>query len=177
MLTQSKLKELLDYDPETGLFTWKVSRQGVKKGSVAGSDSHDGYIKIKIDGKDYYAHRLAWLYEYGYFPENGLDHEDRIKHHNWIKNLREVSNQCNMRNTGNPSTNTSGVKGIYFANKAQKWRARMKLNGKNSHFGYFEDFTEAVAHRLAAEQCLDWSNCDSSSPAYKYIQNYSGEIK
>ena len=173
MLTQSKLKELLDYDPDTGIFLWKVSAcNRIKVGDIAGCVNKKGYILIRIDYKSYRAHRLAWLDYYGYFPEHGLDHEDRIRHHNWIKNLREVSGQCNVRNTGNRSTNTSGVKGISFDKATQKWRARITLNAKRYHFGFFPDFTEAVAHRLAAEQCLDWSTCDSSSPAYQHMQKH-----
>jgi len=169
-----RLKELLSYDHLTGIFLWKVSvNSRAQKGDVAGSDN-EGYIHIRIDNKDYFAHRLAWLYEYGYFPENFLDHKDRIRHHNWIKNLREASQQCNLRNTGNRKNNKSGVKGICFYNPNQKWQAQIKVNGKNSHLGRFTDFTEAVAHRLAAEQCLNWSTCDSSSPAYQYIQKYLG---
>ena len=172
MLTQSRMKELLNYDPETGVFLWKVSTNGrIKVGDVAGSDSK-GYIQIMIDYKNYKAHRLAWLYEYGYFPEHGLDHEDRDKSNNWIDNLREASQQCNLRNTGNRNDNTSGVKGVCFHKAAQKWHAQIYLDRGCYHLGLFTDFTEAVAHRLAAEQCLNWSTCDSSSPAYRHMQKY-----
>ena len=173
MLTRSRLKDLLDYDPDTGIFLWKVSTaQRIKVGDVAGCVSKKGYIHIKIDNKSYRAHRLAWLDYYGYFPERGLDHKDRTRHHNWIDNLREVGQQCNVRNTGLRSDNTSGVKGTYFYKPTQKWSAHIKENGKKYNLGYFTDFTEAVAHRLAAEQCLNWGTCDSSSPAYQYIQKY-----
>jgi len=171
MITQSRLKEVLDYDHLTGIFTWVQSRRGVKKGSIAGTRK-DGYIHIKIDNKTYYAHRLAWLHYYGYFPENFLDHKDRIRNHNWIKNLREASSQCNLRNTGNYLSNTSGVKGVCFDKGKQKLAAAIRLNSKRYHLGYFTDLTEAVAHRLSAEQCLNWSNCDSSSPAYQHMQKY-----
>ena len=172
MITQSRLKELLHYNPDTGIFIRKVSRQGIRADGVAGYTRKDGYIQIKIDNKNYFAQRLAWLDYYGYLPENELDHIDRIRHHNWIDNLREVSRQCNLRNTGNISTNTSGVKGISFHKNAHKWAASIKVNGKVNHLGYSTEFTEAVAHRLAAEQCLNWSTCDSSSPAYQYMQKY-----
>jgi len=175
MITQSKLKDLLHYDPLTGIFLWVQARQRINVGDVAGSTRKDGYIQISIDNKLYLAHRLAWLYTYGYLPENFLDHKDRIRRHNWIDNLREVGQQCNVRNTGLRSDNTSGVKGTYFYKPTQKWSAHIKENGKNYNLGYFTDFTEAVATRLAAEQCLNWSNCDSSSPAYQYMQKYIGE--
>jgi len=169
-----RLKELLNYDPETGIFVWKFStNKRIKVGDVAGTDSR-GYIRIMIDNKKYLAHRLAWLHYYGYFPEHGLDHKDRIRHHNWIKNLREASQQCNLRNTGNRGDNTSSVKGVFFDKARQKWRALIYLDSGGYHLGSFTDFTEAVAHRLAAEQCLNWSTCDSYSPAFQYMQKYIG---
>ena len=170
-----RLKELLNYDPETGIFLWKVAAgRRVKAGDVAGTVNGKGYIHITIGCKIYQAHRLAWLDYYGYFPEHGLDHEDRDKSNNRIDNLREASNQCNIRNTGNRKNNTSGVKGIYFNKAAQKWSAKINLDSGGYHLGYSTDFTEAVATRLAAEQCLNWSNCDSSSPAFKYMTQYLG---
>jgi hypothetical protein len=172
MLTQEVLKKHLHYSKETGFFTWLIPTGKTLVGSVAGYKNPRGYIIITINKKLCRAHRLAWFYVYGYFPENGLDHKDRIRHHNWIKNLREVSGSCNLRNTGNYSSNKSGVKGITFNKKAQKWHARISLNSRGYHLGSFTDFTEAVAHRLTAEQCDSWENCDSSSPAFKFMQKY-----
>ena len=174
MITQSRLKELLHYNPDTGIFIRKVSRQGIRADGVAGYTRKDGYIQIKIDNKNYFAQRLAWLDYYGYLPENELDHIDRIRHHNWIDNLRKASQQCNLRNTGNRGDNTSSVKGVFFDKARQKWRALIYLDSGGYHLGSFTDFTEAVAHRLAAEQCLNWSTCDSYSPAFQYMQKYIG---
>ena len=169
-LTQKRLKELLDYDPKTGDFIWKVrTTNSIEIGDIAGSFSH-GYIQIGIYGVLYLAHRIAWLYEYGYFPENGLDHKDRIRHHNWIDNLREASQQCNLRNTGNRKNNTSGVKGVCWDKDRNKWVARIVVNGKQSNLGGYKDFNNAVCARLAAEQCLGWSVCDSSSSAFKFVR-------
>jgi len=177
-LTQKKLKEVLEYNPKNRDFVWRVAvAKRVAVGDVAGSKRPDGYIQIRVFGKDYLAHRLAWFYIHGYFPENGLDHKNRIRGDNRIGNLREVSQQCNLRNTGNPENNKSGVKGICWHTAGKKWHAKIKVNGKQKYLGLFDDFTEATAHRLAAEQCLNWSSCDSSSPAYKYIQNYLKDLK
>lgn len=171
MLTQAKLKELLYYDPVTGVFTWLASRSGVKAGDTAGSiDKTDGYRQIRINLTSYRAHRLAWLYVHGYFPEHGLDHRDRTRDHDWIDNLREVSQQCNLRNAGIRKDNTSGVKGVNWYKRGGKWRAQITINSKQNHLGYYNCFDEAVCHRLAAEQAEDWANCDSSSPAYQYVQ-------
>ena len=171
MLTQSRLKELLNYDPLTGVFTWRIPTTiRVKTGDIASNVSKTtGYRRIQVDGKMCRAHRLAWFCVYGYFPENDLDHIDRVRDNNAIGNLREVTRTCNTRNTGNRSTNKSGVKGVVWGKVNAKWRAQITINGKNINLGRFNCFTEAVYHRLAAEQAADWSGCDSSSPAYQYI--------
>ena len=168
-LTQKKLKQYLNYNPLTGEFIWIVTLGGRSKvGSVAGTLSH-GYIQIRISGKPYKAHRLAWLYVYGYFPEHDIDHIDRDPSNNKIINLRHVSRSCNVKNSGLRCTNTSGIKGVYWDKKSDKWRAQIKVNNKQHHLGFFTDFTEAVCHRLAAEQCLNWSSCDSNTPANDYV--------
>ena len=170
-LTQKKLKELLRYDQVTGLFTWKVDAgNGVKIGDIAGCLHSRGYMHVRISGVGYKSHRLSWLFVYGYFPENEVDHIDRIRHHNWISNLREASRSCNARNTGNPATNTSGVKGVYWHKSRNKWYAQTKVNGKRKYLGSYKNFHNAVCARLMAEQCLNWEGCDSNSPAYNYVQ-------
>jgi hypothetical protein len=167
------LRSILDYDPDTGIFTWLVDKSNrIKVGDVAGSKHSNGYIQIMIDGKNYFGHRLAWLHVYGYFPENQIDHINRDPGDNRIANLREVSNQCNLRNTGNRKNNTSGVKGVYWHKLAGKWYARIKTNNKNKYLGYYEDFDEAVLARYEAEKALNWSGCDSNSPAYRYLKKY-----
>lgn len=178
-LTQKRLKEILHYDPETGVFTWLVDRgNNAVKGLTAGYLDQRGYIYIGISGKLYRAHRLAWLYMEGFFPRNiGIDHEDQIKHHNWWSNLRLASQQCNMRNCGNPKNNTSCVKGVCWDKWSQKWRARVRVLGKQIYLGLYKSFDNAVCARLAGEQCLNWEGCDSNSPAYKYVQNMLKEIK
>ncbi len=98
-LTQDRLKELLHYCPETGVFTWiKTNGSRGKKGNIAGSINPIGYLDIGVDSKVYKAHRLAFLYVEGYFPEYGLDHINRNKSDNRWSNLRQVSQTCNMRN-------------------------------------------------------------------------------
>jgi len=170
-LTQEKLKKFLDYNFETGIFTWKVRRKNsVNVGAVAGSLSH-GYILIMISGKFYRAHRLAWLYIHGYFPEYFIDHIDRDRSNNRINNLRHVSNQCNVRNSGNRKDNKSGIKGIGWHKATNKWRVRIAVNNKSFELGIFTSFDEAICHRLAAEQCVDWAGCDSATSAYTYVKN------
>lgn len=170
-LTQNRLKELLHYNPETGIFTWKVSPTNrVEPGDVAGCIRKDGYVYIQLYGKKYGAHILAWLYMEGYFVENEIDHENRIKDDNRWDNLRHVSRSCNMRNRSIQSNNTSGVAGVSWCSRNKKWVSQIRINSKQKNLGRYEDFDEAVCLRLAAEQCLDWSGCDSNSTAYQYVK-------
>lgn len=187
-LTYGYLIECLDYNPETGSLIWKerpehhfrpgnTSSEGNcnawnKKfaNKEAGSLTSDGYIVIAIDGAHYRSHRLGWFIYYGYMPENDLDHKDRIRHHNWIDNLREASSQCNVRNAGMLSSNTSGVKGVYFHKKRKKWCAQITTNQKNFHLGYFKSFIKAVVARWRGEKKHKFPNCCTSSSSYNYLK-------
>ena len=171
-LTYERLKELLHYDPLTGDFTNKITRgTWAVEGGTAGHRRKNGYIEIRISGKAHLAHRLAWLYMEGFFPKNiGVDHIDRNPSNNRWNNLRLVSQQCNLRNCGLRKDNNSGVKGVYWDGRRKKWQAEINLSGKHRHLGRYEDFDDAVLARLAGEQALSWEGCDSSSPAYKYVQ-------
>ena len=169
-LTQEKLKELLDYNPHNGDFIWIKRGKGRPTGKIAGTKDALGYQTIGISGKTYKAHRLAWLYMEGYFPNNiDIDHIDHNPANNKFKNLRLASRQCNMRNSC--SNNKNNIKGVSWIPKAKRWRVNIGINIKTIYLGSFIDFDEAVCLRLAAEQCLSWSGCDSSSPAYKYVKN------
>ena len=168
-LTYQKLRDTLNYNPITGIFTWKISGKGINK-SIAGSKNSEDYIIITINKQRYGAHRLAWLYIYGYFPENGIDHKDRIRYHNWISNLREASPQCNMRNRKVGKNNKTGISGVYYDKSTSKWVAFIYINRICKKVGSFTSFEETVCHRLAAEQCVDWNNCLNNSSAYKYVK-------
>lgn len=100
-LTQAELKRKLHYDPDTGIFTWKVFSPGITIGKVAGAIS-SGYIRIKVHPSLQYAHRLAWLYVYGYFPEHGTDHINGIKTDNRIANLREATHDSTSTRSMSP---------------------------------------------------------------------------
>ena len=169
-LTYEYVRGLFDYRDDGNLIR-KVSKGNQIIGSVAGTSKENVYSDVIIDRKHYKTHRVIWLWHHGYMPEGELDHINRVRHDNRIENLREVSRQCNMRNTGNFSHNTSGVKGIYtHPNWDNVWRASIMANGKYCFIGHHKSFDEAVLHRLAAEQCLGWDGCDSSSPAYQYAK-------
>lgn len=114
-LTHSDLVRLLDYNPETGLFTWKAKRCGTKHGSVAGSiDPSHGYRRIKIDGHLYLAHRLAWFYVCGEWPAHEIDHIDRARANNRIANLRPATRSENQCNKPRYSNNRTGAKGVHW---------------------------------------------------------------
>lgn len=173
-LTQKKLKEILHYNPALGMWTWKKRlATRIRIGDVAGNVCKtQNYRIIGIYGKTYRSCRLAFLYMLGYFPEHDAEHRNRIRQDDRWENLREATRSCNMRNTGNLNTNTSGVKGIDWHKALKKWRSRIFVIGKEKPLGCYKDFSEAVLARLAGEQCVNWAGCDSSSPAYQYaIEN------
>ena len=155
MLTQARLKEILDYNPETGVFVWKqkLNRRMVV-GSKAGTVNSNGYVQIAIDGKKHLAHRLAWLYTYGCWPNKEIDHINRIKTDNRIANLRDVSRAENEWNSGKQVNNTSGYPGVYWDKRRKKWHTRIKVYGKNVHLGLFDTLEAANAAYMAAKEKL-----------------------
>ena len=154
MITQQRLKELLSYDPETGLFINLTQRRPQAKiGSVAGCKNNNGYIRIMIDGKSYLAHRLSWLYSYGDFPEKELDHINEIKDDNRINNLRLATHKENGQNVSSPGiNNNSGFRGVCWHKRDKKWRAQIKLNGKIKYLGSFNTSEEAYECYLKAKR-------------------------
>lgn len=149
-LTQDRLKELLHYSADTGIFTWRVSRGCRKAGSVAGTtpQSPKEYCQIQVEGVQRDAHRLAYFYVYGEWPVE-IDHEYRDRSDNRIRGLRNVTHLENQRNLPMLSTNTSGVTGVRKAGK--RWRAYIGIGGKTKELGTFKLFEKAKAVRLAAE--------------------------
>lgn len=154
MITQARLKELLYYDYETGIFIWLVSKAiRIKIGSIAGALRKDGYLNIEIDYKGYLAHRLAWLYMTGEWPENQIDHINMIKSDNRFCNLREATRNENRHNQTKFSNNTSGIKGVDWHKPNHKWRARIRLNNKLIYLGSYNDIKDAAAaYEIASKQ-------------------------
>jgi hypothetical protein len=151
MITQNYLKELLHYNPDTGLFTRLTSRGGAKAGAVAGGKHHSGYISIQVDGKLYAAHRLAWLYQFGHWPTDQLDHINGVCHHNAIANLRQATRSQNGQNTKMYNSNTSGFFGVSYYKASGKWLAKIKIGGKRKQLGYFNTPEEASEAYLKAK--------------------------
>lgn len=152
-LALSRLKEVLDYDQETGNFVWKVhTNRGSKPGDIAGWSNALGYIAICIDGSQYLAHRLAWLFSHGEMPFI-VDHKDGNKSNNALTNLRSATKSQNVRNQKRRSDNTSGFKGVSFSNARKKWWAYIYIDGKTKHLGYFKTAEDAhAAYCEAAEK-------------------------
>ena len=152
-LTHERLIEVLDYEPESGFFSWKKTLSPrAEKGALAGSKMQNGYICISIDGTRYLAHRLAWLYVHGDWPAALIDHRDRCKTNNAIANLREASRKQNSENSGTPVDSTTGVKGVSWHPGSGKWSAQIGHNGKKLHLGLFGSIEEASQARKAAEK-------------------------
>jgi hypothetical protein len=169
-LTQKRLKELLDYDPETGEFIRKTRRYKYQIGEKAGTLNPRGYLVIGVDGKRYMAHRLAFLWMEGYFPEHDVDHIDRNRANNRWLNLRESSRSCNMMNCNVHCDSTSLVTGVGLNNRKNRWVARICILGKTFNLGTFKNKQEAVVARWHAEIKSNFSNCNSKSSAYEYLK-------
>jgi hypothetical protein len=153
MITQQELKEQLHYDPNTGIFTRLVSNcNRVKVGDVAGCVcSTTGYLKIYIHSKPYKAHRLAFLYMTGSFPEHQADHINHNRIDNIWSNLREVTNQENQRNCKLSKNNTSGVVGVYWDIRSKAWVAQIAINRIVKKLGRFKNKQDAITARKEAE--------------------------
>lgn len=175
-ITFSEVRELLDYD-EAGFLRWRVSPKfDIVVGSIAGNlNKLSGYYEVTVRGKTYRVHRLVFMWHHGYMPENPVDHRDRNPLNNKIDNLREVSIQCNNRNCNVRVDNKTQVIGVFFHKQSRKWEAKVRVMGKCTTLVRTNDFVEAVAHRLAAEQHLNWFECSSDSTAYQFMQNYLKE--
>jgi hypothetical protein len=155
MVTANELRRLLSYDPETGVFTWRVSKQGpgAKSGKVAGNKDPRGYVIIKISQRKITAHRLAWLYMTGSLPAGQIDHANGVCSDNRWSNLRLATPAQNLQNRRSHKNNKSGLKGVGFCKKSNKWHARICINKQQMHLGMFASPEEAhAAYCTAAKQ-------------------------
>ena len=158
-LTAERVRELLHYDPKTGEFTWRVSRGGgVKAGDIAGTiNKTKGYRNIWIGG-NYKAHRLAWLYVHGTWPEDQIDHINHVKTDNRIANLRPATNGQNMQNRPHQRNSPSGFKGVLGRSKSGRLPAKIAANGKQIWLGHFDSPELAYAAYCAAAARLHTRN-------------------
>jgi len=144
MITKERLKELLHYDPNTGLLTWiKSPNIRIKIGEIAGSKTAKGYIQTKLDKQPYLVHRLAWLYVFGKLPHE-LDHINQIRSDNRIKNLRIIGRAANRINAKTGSKNSSGIKGVSFNKRKGIWIARIGFNREQIQLGSYTNKEDAA---------------------------------
>lgn len=151
MLTRERLKELLDYEPDTGVFRWRTQRSNVMAGAVAGTLHSRGYVEIKIDGRLYKAHRLAFLWVEGVLPPKEVDHKNQKRSDNRWENLRHADGYTNSQNKrqARKDNKTSGLLGASWKSNVGKFVAQIGVSGRKVHLGYFS--TAEDAHRAYIE--------------------------
>lgn len=165
IVTYGSVIEFLDYDSDTGIFTWKPRHRKHFKGSqgfkmwntrycgmVAGCDHGEGYRQIGLFGTPYLAHRIAWLHYYGEWPEFEIDHINHNRSANWIANLRDGTGQENHKNMKLDCRNTSGITGVYWDKWTGRWASKIGIEGKVVHLGRFDAIVEAAKARQAANE-------------------------
>lgn len=153
VLTQQELKQNLNYSEETGVFIWGINKVGgPKQGREAGTVTANNYISICVLRKRYYAHRLAWLYVYGEFPENQIDHINHNRSDNRIKNLRCVTHAENAMNMARRKTSKSGCAGVTWDKANKKWEVKLKKGELNLFIGRFAKLANAIRARKNANK-------------------------
>lgn len=151
-LTAERLREVLNYDPETGVFTWLIrSANCIQIGDVAGGAVTSGHLMIRVDGVRYSAHRLAWLYVYGYWPTEQTDHVNGIRNDNRIANLREATRYENSQNRGITKGRGPFSMGTSYRKDLQKWSSHIRVNKKLKSLGHYATQEEAHMAYVAAK--------------------------
>lgn len=156
LISQLRLRELLTYSPVSGVFNRLTdNNRGCHIGDVAGSLHGTGYINIYLDGKNYTAGRLAWMYMTGEWPRYDIDHVNGVKNDNRWHNLRDVSEHTNMQNERNVrKNNQSGFMGVHFRKERQKWVAQIRVDNKAIRLGSFDNPADAERAYLDAKRKL-----------------------
>ena len=149
-----ELKEFLDYNPHTGIFTWKKRRPRITVGQEAGAANGAGYRCIQLNRKKYLSHRLAYYMYHAVDPsEKQVDHINCNKEDDRIKNLRLATNQENQRNMSSlRRNNTSGKTGVSWCKRSQRWRSSIAVDRKKICLGFFIDKEDAIQARIEAEK-------------------------
>jgi len=146
-LTRERLKEIVRYCPETGNFTWIMDRGGAWAGKNAGcrKNTKSGYVSIRIDTLLYRAHRVAWLYVHGEWPELHIDHINGVRDDNRIANLRLATQQQNLYNKGAAKNSKTGVKGVCWDSSTNRYQVKIAVNGRAKHIGRYDTVEEGAA--------------------------------
>lgn len=159
LMNYAEFKKAYHYNPLTGQFT-RLTRQGRSNlpGLLIPKPAKSGYLRHNFCGKVYYAHRLAYFYMNGSWPENDIDHINGIRHDNRWENLRSVSRQINLNNINSPVKTPSGYRGVYSSGNvnSQKWKAKISINGSEKWLGTFDSVEEAgLAYKKAKREKLE----------------------
>ena len=170
-LTQERLKQVLSYNSQSGVFTRRENVSKFVKGSVAGHETKSGHIRIGIDSCCYPAGRLAVFYMKGFIPEElDVRHKNKDHRDNSWDNLRITGRLCNIRNKAVAKNNTSGIPGVKWQKKGKKWRAVIGVNKKHIHLAFSGDKDFVVRARWEAEIEYNFLKCNKVSPAYLYLK-------
>lgn len=148
MIAHDALLALLRYDPETGRFIRLVKRGSERVGTVAGTVNKNGYCQVQVEGRLHRAHRLAWFYMTGEWPEADVDHVNGDRLDNRWKNLREATRSQN--NANRRATIDKGLKGTSYNIRRGRWMAKINVNHQQIYLGYFDTAEEAHAAYVAA---------------------------
>lgn len=153
-LTAERLRELLNYDPETGEFERRMSVSNrAQAGAKAGCRDRGGYLLVRLDKRLFKAHRLAWLYVHGEWPKGDIDHINGVTSDNRISNLRDVTRRVNLQNK-RVGAGRSGLIGAHWFEHGQCWQSSIRADGKNIALGLFNTAEEAHAAYVAAKRKL-----------------------
>lgn len=152
VLTFARAVELLSYDVDSGAIRWLDSRKNALSGGNAGCIVKGKYRRIRIDGIDYQAHRVAWLLLFGKWPDGDIDHLNGCQSDNRACNLRDVPRAINSQNQA--TGRRGGLIGASFHPASQKWRAIIGLNGKYKTIGYYSTELEAHEAYIATKRVM-----------------------
>jgi hypothetical protein len=156
--TQSRLRELFNYDAQTGILTRRKRAAMMPAGSVVGTINHNGYRNVRADGRMYSAHRLIWVYQYGELPRE-IDHINGDGSDNCLANLRECTRSENNMNRDANRTNTSGIRCVTWRATRQTWVAIVRLNGKTAYESEFKNIEDARTAVTSARRTLHGKFC------------------
>lgn len=156
VLTAARAREVLSYNPESGTLTWVAPKRTGLTGAAAGSKHVEGYLTVRVDGRAYLSHRLAWLMTHGRWPAVQIDHANGDRADNRLANLRECSNAENCQNVRSHRDSTSRHVGVSLNrhSKNRPWQAQICVSGRQRNLGYFATEGEAVEARRLAKAAL-----------------------
>lgn len=148
-LTQTELMRLVTYDPLTGQFT-RIAEKHAR--IFIGTIDSNGYVHIYVKGRTYKAHRLAWLYTHGNWPEGQIDHINHIRSDNRISNLRDVTCAVNHQNRRRQTCSQSGFLGVTWHKRDRRWQTYIEVNNNAKYLGQFKCLGQALRTRINAEK-------------------------